>query len=1262
MKKLYALVVLAVLAAAAVWANISLPLTGGPIDSIESAESADSWSKKKNDAHSTTWAVNTSLGGATSSSVARLFSSSEQTDRDVMLISPKFTVTAGNTYKVSFLYKTLSTPNITCDILLGNPWAADFDAAACPTAPFLNASTTVMSAFETKEVALTATVSGELSVVFRVHGTYQGQLLITHVGITEEAAATTEPTDPEQPDEPVTPPADDHQCAGKQLPYASSIATSSSAYDQEWTVINNNNDAKTWAPFSDASFTSGLCMKYSYASANAADDYLVSPAMHMEAGKEYILQFGYHGYSSTSSVEKVKLFMSEGATVAEIQAGIMLKDYNAIKGTTVVRETLSISPTKTGDYHITFYCYTERNKWNVNVGDFKLFENVFAPEGVSNAKAVGAARPELKVDLSWTLPTKSVIGTAFTPEQAVQKVLIYRDGVTEPTVELPGDATSWTDTEASGLTSGEHTYGIKVVAAGVESAMVTVGPTKYVGPLVPTALPATFAPTSQDAFDLFSVVKGANSTVVENWKYYSSTPSAYLTVGTGKVEDDWLIAPPVAVPEAGYYRVTFTSKISSLAYPAKLEGCVSTTGLVADMQMVKDDFNFDTSFKDQYFDFYAPAAGTYYAALHAVCPARTYAQQYYITKVAVAATAETPAAVTDLVVTVNETDTNAQLSWTNPTLNTAGRELGCDYSLEVYLDGTLAATLPAGTASTQLTADRTGMHSFAVKAVSAQGTSADSYPTVKAWTGPKVVTVPYSVSFISSADETAGLWTAYDLNNDQLGWTLDGGYTLTQGTEDFVTYNDYLVSPAMNLQPGYYKVKALIKGGYTPYYSSPTTLYYKAGISAGHDFAADAPVIEQAVTYKTASNYGSNVEYNFKVTTAGEYRLVYYVDEVNPKVSSSSYRLNIQNVDVAKTPVLPAVAENLTATAGADQAMQVTLSWTNPTACSIANVSLGEGELVKAVIKRGADELATVTEGLVPGQQTTYVDDTMTEPGYYTYSVELYTADGKHTAAAPTATSGWVGAAIQIPYEALEGDFADWTVDNVGNDTNMWGDPITWIPGSNGVALTCTSKVPNDWIISNPIQFAAGHVYKVTLEAYGNIGFMDPYSYDIYVGTQADHKAMKCVATHTVPANVRKANPDVYNFYLMPGKTVEGSAVMRREGEDYAAQAVGMEPGNNRVALYAGKTKMDGTVKRVAIELVPEVDGLDQTLTDGGIGLDGSTLLFDGSALVEVYTAAGVLLDRTQATVSYTLQQAPGVYMVKLTLADGTARTLKLTR
>ena len=111
----------------------------------------------------------------------------------------------------------------------------------------------------------------------------------------------------EEPEEPGQP-----EVSGVPVPYESTIADASGVFAEGWTTINANNDNQTWTACTETSkdhSLSGLYAQCRYHSTNASDDFLSSPAIHMEAGKEYKVLYGYRTYN-TSNKEHMTVSVS----------------------------------------------------------------------------------------------------------------------------------------------------------------------------------------------------------------------------------------------------------------------------------------------------------------------------------------------------------------------------------------------------------------------------------------------------------------------------------------------------------------------------------------------------------------------------------------------------------------------------------------------------------------------------------------------------------------------------------------------------------------------------------------------------------------------------------------------------------------------------------------------------------------------------------------------------------------------------------------
>ena len=115
------------------------------------------------------------------------------------------------------------------------------------------------------------------------------------------------------------------------VPYRSDFAYqdgNATRFEAGWTQIDANDDNSIWSPTTDTGGASlGLskfCAKYGYNSSNQANDFLISPSIEFEAGKEYKIMFLYHTKSSYK--ESFTVYASAGTTPTEILAGTKLKE------------------------------------------------------------------------------------------------------------------------------------------------------------------------------------------------------------------------------------------------------------------------------------------------------------------------------------------------------------------------------------------------------------------------------------------------------------------------------------------------------------------------------------------------------------------------------------------------------------------------------------------------------------------------------------------------------------------------------------------------------------------------------------------------------------------------------------------------------------------------------------------------------------------------------------------------------------------------
>ena len=241
-------------------------------------------------------------------------------------------------------------------------------------------------------------------------------------------------------------------------------------------VIDNNSDTKTWT------WSAQYFANYSYSQANAADDYLVTSRIHLEAGKSYKATVNAAVYSE-SYPEKFEVVVGKEATAAGLNQTVIAettvtsKEYNDFEGDFSVAED--------GVYYVAIHATSDANMWRLQVKKFSIEKGAepTAP-AATELTATPGAEGALNVDLSFTAPANAVDGSALS---GTEDVKIYRDDVLVNTLTgvAPGSAQTWTDTDVE----DGKTYVYYVVAAnesgdGQKSNKVSV----FVGQDVPAVV------------------------------------------------------------------------------------------------------------------------------------------------------------------------------------------------------------------------------------------------------------------------------------------------------------------------------------------------------------------------------------------------------------------------------------------------------------------------------------------------------------------------------------------------------------------------------------------------------------------------------------------------------------------------------------------------------------------------------------------------------------------------------------------------------
>ncbi|MDE5790582.1 MAG: hypothetical protein K2H96_05075 [Muribaculaceae bacterium] len=421
------------------------------------------------------------------------------------------------------------------------------------------------------------------------------------------------------------------------IPSASSTATGN--IDPAWTAVDADTGSGTntnaWT-YARNTYITGVDAQGGVSLKTIAyfkgDDWLISPAISLEEGKNY--KISWYSYS-TAAACSYKAMMSENVTDAEfatmqeenaditypqaldarLDEGKLVGEVTTVKNSMQLSE-FTYSPEKTGDYRFGFWAFTKNPTaaGMLCITKFQIVEDGESPEIPDEKVTPGAitdftATPvgeELKVDLTWKLPETDAKGNAIEPS-VITAVKLWRGE--ELIATLDGTATSYTDNVPA---AGFYTY--KVAAVGDEEGEAATVTTSYVGEKKPYPIPYTADFSNADMTKAFWTTVDANGDG-KGWKYEDSG-FTFDNYSTAITEDDWLITPALAFSSAGTYRMSWTGNCGNgkLSFVLGKENTV--TAMTGDEALEIGQIELSTySAVEKNLDFKITEPGNYYIGI-----------------------------------------------------------------------------------------------------------------------------------------------------------------------------------------------------------------------------------------------------------------------------------------------------------------------------------------------------------------------------------------------------------------------------------------------------------------------------------------------------------------------------------------------------------------------------------------------------------------------------------------------------------------------
>ncbi|MBR7054636.1 MAG: choice-of-anchor J domain-containing protein [Prevotella sp.] len=423
------------------------------------------------------------------------------------------------------------------------------------------------------------------------------------------------------------------------LPYTNGFDTI-----DEWdvlTIIDANGDGSTWHQYDSGE---GIFASYKYNSDNDGDDWIVTPAIRLEAGMTYNFIIDVV-CSSNAYDERMEVMMGTAAT-AEAMTVTVIPPTELMTEVPVTQDNKLVTVPETGYYYFGIHAISDADHASLRVDNLYIGETILtAPAAVTDLTVTAA--PETPVaTISFTAPTKNIGGEELTAN--LTQIDILRDGDVIKSFEdvAPGTSMNYVDDDEE-LTGTIYHYQVVAYNAdgpGEKSEMVTVR-LNYV-----FSIPYV-ADFTQDAVGSQFIQIDANDDG-SRWEWDGGTRAVY-EYNSDNQADDYLVSPALHLDAGKKYNIYVDA--GSAGYPERFEVVVGREPTVEGLN-TKVLENCEVTLEDsKEFEgaFIAPETGVYHVAVHCISDADQY--ELWIHKVSVDFAPEgTAPAAPELTVTPGE--------------------------------------------------------------------------------------------------------------------------------------------------------------------------------------------------------------------------------------------------------------------------------------------------------------------------------------------------------------------------------------------------------------------------------------------------------------------------------------------------------------------------------------------------------------------------------------------------------------------------------
>ena len=461
------------------------------------------------------------------------------------------------------------------------------------------------------------------------------------------------------------------------LPYKNALNT----FDlfREFIVIDNNGDNTTWI-WSEYNhsvlYSNGM---------EAADDWLISPAIKLEAGKFY--HFAIDAMCNAPHYpEKFEVKIGTAPMVSDMTQSVI--DEKTVENTALVTyEQENISVAETGYYHFGIHAISDAGMWNLTVANFLVEKGASptAPAAVIDL-LVTQIPDENKVNIRFKAPTTAINGNKLTSN--IAKIVILRDG--EPAITIE-DIAPGTEQHIEDIVPkvGKHTYQVIPYDAddpGEKSELVEI--------LISAPLDVPYTlDFSENLMDLLKIIDNNHDGVTWQW---GSNAGTYYEANNSNAADDYLITLPFNLKAGKKYDLFLSANAALSQNPEIFEIKIGKEATVEGLTRTVIPQTTITNTVPDVFEgsFFVDEDGKYYIAIHALSDANGLVLTANTLTIEYGAEPTSPAAISDLTATPGAQGAlEVNLAFTAPALAIDGSPLSGALDVKIFRDNELVHTI-----------------------------------------------------------------------------------------------------------------------------------------------------------------------------------------------------------------------------------------------------------------------------------------------------------------------------------------------------------------------------------------------------------------------------------------------------------------------------------------------------------------------------------------------------------------------------------------